>query len=124
MLETFSNGKPFQGRAIWKMADTVLASLKKAHSLVLQLSPKIMNIDSTCRVVVYASGETEQSFLQAINKGMYKMEKRNRMGLSQEDEKRLGFLSGDEDEDDAGSVVGVNSDVDSLISKGGRDCNE
>jgi hypothetical protein len=28
MLETFSNGKAFQGRAIWKMADTVLASLK------------------------------------------------------------------------------------------------
>jgi len=36
MLETFSNGNPFQGRAIWKMADTVLASLKKALSLVPQ----------------------------------------------------------------------------------------
>jgi hypothetical protein len=45
-LETFSNGKPFQGRAIWKMADTVLASLKKALSLVPLLSPKIVNIDS------------------------------------------------------------------------------
>ena len=52
------------------------------------------------------------------------MDKRDRMGLSPDNEKRLGFLSGDEDEDDAGSVVGVNSDVDSLISKGGRDCNE
>ena len=28
MLETFSNGKAFQGRAIWKMADMVLESLK------------------------------------------------------------------------------------------------
>ena len=44
------------------------------------------------------------------------MDKRDRMGLSQDDDKRLGFLSGDEDEDDAGSVVVVNSDVDSLIS--------
>ena len=75
-------------------------------------------------VVGYASGKTKQSFLQAIDKGMYEMDKSDRKGLSQDDEKRLGFLSGDEDEDDAGSVVGVNSDVDSLISKGGRDCNE
>jgi hypothetical protein len=75
MLETFSNGKPFQGCTIWKMADTVLASLKKALSLVLQLSPKVVNINSTCRVVGYASGKTEQSFLQAIDKGMYKMDK-------------------------------------------------
>ncbi len=118
MLETFCNGKPFHGRAIWRMADTVMALLKKALSLVPQLSPKIVNIDSTCRVVGYASGKTEQSFLQAIDKGMYKMNKSDRMGLSQDDEKRLGFLSGDEDEDDAGSVVVINSDVDSLISKG------
>jgi hypothetical protein len=47
---------------------------------------------------------------------MYEMDKRDRMGLSQDDDKRLGFLSGDEDEDDAGSVVVVNSDIDSLIS--------
>ena len=99
MLETFSNGKPFQGRAIWKMAVTVLASLKKALSLVPQLSPKIVNIDSTCRVVGYASGKNEQSFLQAIDKGMHEMDKRDRMGLSPDDDKRLGCLSGDEDED-------------------------
>ena len=104
-LVTFSNGKPFQGRAIWKMADTVLASLKKALSLVPQLSPKIVNIDSTCRVVGYDSGKNEQSFLQAIDKGMYEMDKSDRMGLSPDDDKRLGCLSGDEDKDDAGSVV-------------------
>jgi len=50
---------------------------------------------------------------------MYEIDKSDRMGLSQDDEKRLGFLSGDEDEDDAGSVVVINSDIDSLISKGG-----
>ena len=116
MLETFSNGKPFQGRAIWKMADAVLALLKKALSLVPLLSPKIVNIDSTCRVVGYASGKNEQLFLQVIDKGMYEMDKSDRMGLSQDDEKRLGFLSGDEDEDDAGSLVAVNSDVDSGVT--------
>ena len=110
-LETFSNGKLFQGRAIWKMADTVLASLKKALSLVPQLSPKIVNIDSTCRVVGYASGKNEQSFLQAIDKGMYEMDKSDRMGLSPDDEKRIGFLSEDEDTDDAGSVVVVSSEI-------------
>jgi hypothetical protein len=89
------------------MADTVLASLKKALSLVPQLSPKIVNIDSTCRVVGYASGKNEQSFLQAIDKGMYEMDKSDRMGLSPDDDKRLGCLSGDEDEDDdaGGSAV-------------------
>ena len=67
MLQTFSNGKPFQGCAIWKMADTVLASLKKALSLVPQLSPKLVMIDTTCRVVGYYSGENEQLILQAID---------------------------------------------------------
>ena len=114
MLETFSNGKPFQGRAIWKMADTVLASLKKALSLVPQLSPNIVNIDSTCRVIGYASGKIEESFLQAIDKGLYEMDKSDRMGLSPDDEKRLGFLSGDEDKDGTGSVVVNNSDVDGM----------
>jgi hypothetical protein len=97
------------------MADTVLASLKKALSLVPQLSPKIVNIDSTCRIVGYASGKNKQSFLQAIDKGMYDIDKSDRMGLSLVDDKRLGFLSGeDEDEDDAGSVVVEISDVDGM----------
>ncbi len=47
------------------------------------------------------------------------MDKINRMGLSQDDDNRLVFLSGDEFEDDAGSVVVVNSNVDLLISKDG-----
>jgi hypothetical protein len=117
-LETFSNGKPFQGRAIWKMADTVLASLKKALSLVPQLSPKIVNIDSTCRVVGYASGKNEQSFLQAIDKGMCEMDKSDIMGLSPSDDKRLGCLSGDEDEDDAGSAVVKISNDDGMAGVG------
>ena len=114
MLLTFSNGKPFQGRAISKMADSVLASLKKALSLVTQLSPTIVMIDTTCRVVGYASGKTEQLFLQAIDKGMNKMDKNERMGLSPDDDDKLGF-SGDEDGGDD-SVVVVDSDVDSLMS--------
>ena len=114
MLLTFSNGKPFQGRAIWKMADLVLASLKKALSLVTQLSPTIVMIDTTCRVVGYASGKTKQLFLQAIDKGMNKMDKNERMGLSPDDDDKLGF-SGDEDGGDD-SVVVVDSDVDSLMS--------
>ena len=48
----------------------MLASLKKALSLVPQLSPKLIMIDTTCRVVGYASREIEQLFLQAIDKGM------------------------------------------------------
>ena len=115
MLQTFSNGKPFQGRAIWKMADLVLASLKKALSLVTQLSPTIVMIDTTCRVVGYARGKTEQLFLQAIDKGMYDMDKSNWMGLSPDDDNKLGF-SGDDDDGDDSSVVVVDSDVDSLMS--------
>jgi hypothetical protein len=114
MLLTFSNGKPFQGRAIWKMADLVLALLKKALSLVTQLSPKIAMIDTTCRVVGYASGKTDQLFLQATDKGMYKMDKSDRMGLSLDDDDKLGF-SGDVNNGDD-SVVVVDSDVDSLLS--------
>ena len=51
MLQYFSNGKPFQGQAIWKMVDSVLASLKKALLLVPQLTPKLAMIDTTCRVI-------------------------------------------------------------------------
>jgi hypothetical protein len=79
-----------------------------------------VNIDSTCRVVGYASGKNLESFIQAIDKGMYEMDKSDRMGGSPDDDKRLGYLSGgDKDKDDAGSVVVVNSDIDLLNSKGG-----
>ena len=89
----------------------MLVSLKKALLLVPQLSPKLVMIGTTCRVVGYASGKNEQLFLQAIDKGMYKMEK---MGLSQDDDDKLGF-SGDENDGDD-SVVVVDSDADSLIN--------
>jgi hypothetical protein len=115
MLQTFSNGKPFQGRAIWKMADSVLALLKKALSLVTQLSPTIVMIDTTCREVGYASGKNEQSFLQAIDKGIYEMDKNERMGLDTDDDDKLAF-SGDEDGGDDTVVAVVDSDVDSLMS--------
>jgi hypothetical protein len=92
----------------------VLASLKKALSLVPQLSPKLVMIDTTCRVVGYASGENEQLILQAIDKGMYEMDKSDHMGLSPDDDDKLGF-SGDYDDGDD-SVVVVDSDVDSLMS--------
>ena len=67
ILMFFSNGKPFQGQANWKMADSVLASLKKALSLVPQLSPKMVMINNTCRVVGYDSGKNEVLFLQVID---------------------------------------------------------
>jgi hypothetical protein len=54
---------------------------------------------------------------KAIDKGMYEMDKIDRLGLSQDDEKRIGSLSGDdEDKDEAGSavVMGENSDVDGM----------
>ena len=63
----------------------------------------------SCRVVGYASGKNEQSFLQAIDRDMYKMDKSDIMGLSPDDEKRFGFLSEEEDKDD---VVVVSSNVD------------
>ena len=96
------------------MAVSVLASLKKALSLVTQLSPTIVMIDTTCRVVGYASGENEQLILQAIDKGMYEMDKSDYMGLSLDDDDKLGF-SGDYDDGDD-SVVVVDSDVDMLMS--------
>jgi hypothetical protein len=38
------------------MTDSVLSLIKKALSLVLTLSPKIVNIDSGLKVIGYASG--------------------------------------------------------------------
>jgi len=101
------------------MADLVLASLKKALSLVPHLSPKLVMIDTTCRVVGYASRKNDELFLQAIDKGMYKMDKSNQMVLSPDDDDKLGFSGDDDDGDD--SVVVVVSDVDSLMNnmKGG-----
>jgi hypothetical protein len=113
MLLTFVNGKPFQGRTIWNMTDDVMMSLKKALSLVPQLSPKIVMIDTTCRVVGYASGKNKQLFLQAIDKGMYDMDKSDKIGLSLDNDDKLGFSADDEDGRDV-SVVVVHIDVDLL----------
>jgi hypothetical protein len=101
------------------MADLVLASLKKALSLVPHLSPKLIMIDTMCRVVGYASRKNDELFLQAIDKGMYKMDKSNQMVLYPDDDDKLGFSGDDDDGDD--SVVVVVSDVDSLMNnmKGG-----
>jgi hypothetical protein len=91
---------------------SVLATLKKALSLVPQLSPKLDTTDTTCRVVGYASRKNEQLFLQAIDKGMYEMDKSDRMGLSPDDDDKLGFFGDDDNGDDSVVVV----DVDLLMS--------
>ena len=114
MLLTFSNGKSFQGCAIWNMANSVMALLKKALSLVPQLSPKIVMIDTTCRMVGYASRKYEHLFLQAINKGMYEVDKSDKKGLSPDDDDKLGFSADDDDNGDD-SVVVIDIDVDSLM---------
>jgi hypothetical protein len=65
------------------MADFVLQLLKKALSLVTQLSPKLVMIDTTCRVVGYASGKNKVLFMQAIDHGMYMLDCEQR-GLTKE----------------------------------------
>jgi hypothetical protein len=92
MLQTFSNGKPFQGRAIWKMADLVLASLKKALSLVTQPSPTIGMIDTTCRVVGYASGKKNNHFYRQLIKACTKWTETNGWGWIQMMTTSLGSL--------------------------------
>jgi hypothetical protein len=72
MFQNFSNGKPFQGCAIWKMADLVLVSLKKALLFVPQLSPKLVMIDTTCRVVGYASRKMNNYFYRQLIKACTK----------------------------------------------------
>jgi hypothetical protein len=106
-LLSFGNGKNFQGRAIWKMADSVMTSLKKALSLVPQLSPKLVMINTTCRVVGYASRKNEALFMKTIDHGMYVLDKKDKKGfLSADDDEQLGLTkrilnvdSGDGDDD-------------------------
>ncbi len=128
-LTTFGNGKAFFGRTIWAMANKVSLSLKKALSLVHTLSPKLVLIDSLCRVVGYASGKNKALFMQAIDCGMYLLDTNKKIGISSDDDEILwtsketladksnvetyvdGLLDGDEDIDD--SVHGCDSvDVD------------
>ena len=50
-IYTFATGKCFSGRSILLMADSMLSLIKKALSLVLKLSPKIVNIDNGLKVI-------------------------------------------------------------------------
>ncbi len=49
----------------------VMCSIKKALSMVPELSPSIAIIDKNCAVLSYASGKNKSSFMKLINNGMY-----------------------------------------------------
>ena len=53
-------------------------------------------------------------FLQAINKGMYEVDKSDKKGLSPDDDDKVGFSADDDDNGDD-SVVIIDIDVDSLM---------
>ncbi len=89
-LTTFGNGKAFSGRRIWAMANKVSLLLKKAISLVHTLSPKLVLIYSTCRVVGYASGKNKALFMQAIDRDMYLLDRNKKSGISLDDDEILG----------------------------------
>ena len=91
-LTTFKNGKAFSERTIWAVADKVSLSLKKALSLLHKHYLKLVLIDSTCRVVGYASSKNEALFMQAINCGMYLLDRNDKSGISLDDDKTLGTL--------------------------------
>jgi hypothetical protein len=100
------------------MANSVTTSLKKALSLVPLLSPKLVMINTTCRVVGYASRINEALFMQAIEHGMYVLDKKDKKGLSADDDKQLGAMkvisnvdSGDSDDDVDDSCNGDESVV-------------
>jgi hypothetical protein len=76
------------------MADSMTTSLKKALSLVPQLSTKLVMIDTTCRVVGYASKKNKALFMQAIDHGMYVLDKKDKIGLSADVDKQLGATKG------------------------------
>ncbi len=98
-IYAYATGKCFSGRSIWMMADSVLSLIKKALLLVPKLSPKIVNIDSGLKVIEYASGQNEASFLQAIDNGMYEMERREGCGLDADGNSGM-ICNLDEDEDE------------------------
>ena len=89
-LTTFGNEKAFSGHTIWAMSDKVSLSLKKALSLVHTLSLKLVLNDSTCRIVGYTSGKIEAFFMQAINRGMYLLDRNEKIFWN--DDKILGRL--------------------------------
>ncbi len=103
-IYTYATGKLFSGRSIWMMADLVLSLIKKALLLVPKLSPKIVNIDSGLKVIGYTSGKIEALFLQAIDNGMYEMERREGHGLNPDNDS-LMIRNLDEDEDESKKEV-------------------
>ncbi len=103
-IDTYATGKRFSERSIWLMADLVLSSIKKALSLVPKLSPKIVNINSGLKVIGYASGQNEALFLQAIDNGIYDMERREGHGLNPDDDSGI-IRNLDEDEDETEKEV-------------------
>jgi hypothetical protein len=56
MIYTYITSEQTSGRSISIMVDSILTLMKKALSLVSKLVSKIVNIDSSLKVVGYASG--------------------------------------------------------------------
>lgn len=56
MIYTYVTSEQTSGRSISIMVDSILTLMKKALSLVSKLVSKIVNIDSSLKVVGYASG--------------------------------------------------------------------
>jgi hypothetical protein len=80
--------------------------MKKALSLVPELSPQIVIIDKNYAVVGYASGKNKGSFLQYIGKGMY--------SVSKTDAGNILDLDGS---DDNGEVLGAAKTAESLLAR-------
>jgi hypothetical protein len=76
MIYTYVTSEQTSGRSISIMVDSILTLMKKALSLVSKLVSKIVNIDSSLKVVGYASGWNEVLSFQLIDNGMYEMEKK------------------------------------------------
>lgn len=71
-LTHYSDGtKMLTAPTLWRHATTTVKICKKALSLVGKLSPQMVQVDGTKRIVGYASGMSVMSFLKAINYGMY-----------------------------------------------------
>ena len=68
----YSDGtKTLTAPTLWRHAAATVKICKKALSLVVQLSPQMVQVDATRRIVGYASGMSVMSFLKALNHGMY-----------------------------------------------------
>lgn len=88
MIYTYVTSEQTSGRSISIMVDSILTLMKKALSLVSKLVSKIVNIDSSLKVVGYASGWNEVLSFQLIDNGMYEMEKKEGRDLSPDDDSR------------------------------------